>query len=630
MTAPLSSSTAPLPPDARFDIGPELYPRTHVDTTIAIPMSDGTMLCGDLFRPARHRGTPIADPLPVVVNFTPYNRLGNRYIAPFARAAQRVSRMVPPSDRRRFRARDLARTAAGGALDVWATNRTLTSRGYATLVVDVRGTGSSTGTWDFFSPQEHQDYLEALRWVREQPWCNGHLAVTGISYGAIAALIAAGQRPEGLDAVFAIVAGEDPVRELGLTGGVPTAGMVVWLAGVDLAKWFPSLKGLVRNRILGRYLRDRFRQPISKLGLVAQLATTDNHPDGFLNDRWAARLPQFENITAPTWIHGAWHDVYNRSNFRMFDRIPLAGGAKQVLVDDGYHMSVGSGFGEDGSPPALDELHCAWFDRWLKGIDNGIDRYGPVTVRRQGDGSWVSRPQFPDPAATVRRWYLAPEPSGAAAHAGVDASLRTEPPTESTRLPLPTGGGSGASNNTAIMTVGVAVLLGRRFGSDDRRAEAAAITFTTEPFVADMVLSGPMNLHLCAEAGGTDAFWSVTVTDVEPDGHSAPVTRGALLSSRRATDVDQSTYVNGELVFPMHTLRAETVLPVVAGEPFGIDIEINPTEALIRAGHRLRVAVSPAGSVRHYLPRALKRKINGQTIILDPNNPSYLSFTAIG
>ncbi len=29
----------------------------------------------------------------------------------------------------------------------------------------MRGTGSSTGTWDFFSPREQQDYLETLRWV---------------------------------------------------------------------------------------------------------------------------------------------------------------------------------------------------------------------------------------------------------------------------------------------------------------------------------------------------------------------------------------------------------------------------------------------------------------------------------
>ncbi|MFI6866551.1 CocE/NonD family hydrolase [Nocardia sp. NPDC050406] len=627
MAAPLHPGTIPLPPDTRFDIGPEQYPAVHLDPTVTIPLSDGAVLCADLHRPAYRRSEPVADALPVVVNFTPYNRLANRYGGRIARLARRAGSRVRPSDRRRFTGRDLAHTPAGGAIDVWATNRTLVSRGYVDLVVDVRGTGSSTGTWDFFSPREHLDYLEVLAWVREQPWCDGHLAVTGISYGGIAALIAAGQRPEGLDAVFAIVAGEDPVRELGLTGGVPTPGMALWLAAVNAGKFLPSPRGLVRNRLLGQYLRDRGSEPFSGLGLAARIATTDGHPDGFLNDQWAQRLPAFENITAATWIHGGWHDVYNRSNFRMFDRIDLHGGAKQVLVDDGYHISIGGGFGEPGNPPALDELQCAWFDKWLKGIDNGIDGYGPVTVRRQGGGGWFTRPSFPDPAATVRRLYLAAQRSGSAAHANTDASLSDTPPADSTRLPLPTGRGSLASNNTALMSTGATTLLGH--GRDDRRAEAAAVTFTTAALESDLVLSGPLNLHLRVETGGTDAFWSVTVTDVEPDGTSATLTRGALLSSLRAVDEAGSTYVDGELVFPLHTLRADAVLPVVPGEPFDMDIEINPTEAVLRAGHRLRVAIAPASFPRHWLPPALRRKVNGQTIVLDPDHPSYLTFLTV-
>ncbi|MFJ4651567.1 CocE/NonD family hydrolase [Nocardia sp. NPDC088792] len=630
MVAPGRHDAGAVSVGARFDIGPAQYPVAHLDATVGIPMSDGVVLCADLTRPAYRRAEPADGAFPVVVNFTPYNRLGNRYIGRMARVARRVGRVVRGSDRRRFTGRDLLHTPAGGAVDVFATNRTLVERGYADLVVDVRGTGSSTGAWDFFSPREHRDYVEVIDWVREQPWCDGHIAVTGISYGAIAALIVAGERPAGLDAVFAMVAGEDPVRELGLTGGVPTPGMALWMAVVNAGKFMPSPRGLIRNGLLGAYLRDRLGDPVSGLGKAARIAATEGHPDGFLNDQWAERLPKFEDIAAPTWILGAWHDVYNRSNFRMFDRIGLPGGRKQVLVDDGYHLSIGAGFGEPGNPPALDELQCAWFDKWLKGIDNGIDGYGPVTVRRQGGGGWVSRPEFSDPAATVRRLYLSGAPSGAAAHAAVDAALGDTAPSAGTRLPLPTGRRRAASNNAALMSMGVTTVLGRRFGSDDRLAEATAVTFTTVPLEAGLMLSGPMNLHLRVEAGGTEAFWSVTVTDVEPDGASAPLTRGALLSSLRAVDEKGSTYLDGELLFPLHTLRADSVLPVVPGEPFDIDIEINPTEAVLRAGHRLRVTVASGSFPRHWLPPHLSRKINGQCIILDPEHPSYLTFPAVG
>lgn len=237
---------------------------------------------------------------------------------------------------------------------------------------------------------------------------------------------------------------------------------------------------------------------------------------------------------------------------------------------------------------------------------------------------------YPDPAARVRRLYLSADVSGSARHAGVDAALANRVPDRKQRLPLPMGRGSIRSNNTAVTSVGLATLFGRAFGSDDRRAEVTAITFTTPVFEADVVLCGPLNLHLWVEAEGSDAFWSVTVTDVEPDGVSAPITRGALLSSLRAVDRAASTYVDGELLVAEHTLTAESILPVIPGEPFDIDIDIDidATDAIVRAGHRLRVAVSRGSFPRHVFSRSQRRKINGQTIIVDPAHPSYLAFLA--
>ncbi|WP_280381776.1 CocE/NonD family hydrolase C-terminal non-catalytic domain-containing protein [Nocardia wallacei] len=72
------------------------------------------------------------------------------------------------------------------------------------------------------------------------------------------------------------------------------------------------------------------------------------------------------------------------------------------------------------------------------------------------------------------------------------------------------------------------------------------------------------------------------------------------------------------MAIPRRTLRAETAPPLVPGTSCDLDIEINPTEALLRAGHRLRIAVAPGSFPRHYLPRALKRRIGAQTIMIDP------------
>lgn len=628
MTAqPSITAATTVAPNHRFEIGPVRYPKLFGANTVPIPMSDGAVLTADILRPGDGAG-PAREPLPAIINFTAYNKMLNRRAMRWHNTLRRLSAQVGGSDRRRFTARDVLHTPAGGILEPFAINRTAVLRGYVGLMIDVRGTGTSTGSWDFFQPREQRDYLEAVAWVREQPWCNGEFAVTGISYGAISALITAGLRPEGLRAVFAIEAGEDQVRELGLTGGVPTPGMLVWILAVNGFKWLPSVSGLRKAGITRQFLRDRCADPASWVRHAVEIGLTENHPDSFLNPMWASKLARFEDIAVPTWIHGGWHDVYNRSNFRMFDRIPLSGGAKQVLVDDSYHLTAGSGFGAADSPQPIDELQCAWFDRWVKGIDNGIDRYGPVTVRRQGDGKWMRHSRFPDPAAQVTKLYLDPAHSGTAPHAGTDAALTAAPNEVESRLPLPTGRARLSSNNTGVMSMGIALLFGSRFGTDDRHAEAGAVTFTSAPFTVDTVVSGTMNLRLRAEAAGTDAFWSVTVCDVEPDGASVPLTRGALLSTHRAIDTAASDYRDGELLFPLHPLTADAVLPVEPGTPFTLDIEINPTEALLRAGHRLRVAVSRTSTPRHFLAPWRRRRIIGQTIVLDPRDPSYLTFLA--
>ncbi|GAB4588088.1 CocE/NonD family hydrolase [Nocardia sp. IFM 10818] len=630
MTEPLSTAVPrelQAPPDTRFDIGPVRYPKLFAHNTVPIRMSDGVLLSADILRPGDARGAT-AEPLPAIVNFTPYNKMFNRHTMRANTALRWLAGRVRASDRTRMTARDVLRTPAGGVLEPFAINRTAVSRGYVGLMVDVRGTGTSLGAWDFFSPREQLDYVEVLRWVREQPWCNGDIAVMGLSYGAISALHAAAQRPEGLKAVFAIEAGENPPRELGLTGGVPTPGMLLWILAVNSGKMVPALPGLVREGLTREFLRHRMTARSGWLGRAARIGLADS-PDGYLNAMWAAKIPQLEQIDAPTWIHGGWHDVYNRSNFRMYERIPVPAGAKQILVDDSYHLTPGAGFGDPGNPQALDELQCAFFDRWVKGIDNGIDRYGPVTVRRQGDGRWVQRERFPDPVAQVRRLYLTAENTGTAPHAAIDAGLSPTPDGSREHLRVPVGRVSAASGNSAVMSMGITLLFGPDHGNDDRRSEATAVTFTSAPMDGELTLTGPMNLHLRAVADGTDAFWSVTVCDVYPDGLSVPITRGALLSSLRYTDPESSYYVDGELLFASHPLTADSMQPVRPGEPFDLDIEINPTEALLRPGHRLRIAVSRTSFPRHLIPRWKQREILGQSIVLDPAEPGYLAFQAI-
>lgn len=621
-----------LPPNARFDIGPRQHPKRYVERAVPIQLSDGTVLSADVTRPADRHGKPVTEPLPAVITLTPYNKTLIGRASPLIDLVEAVGplvmRLVPPSEGRAG-GPEMVRGLAGGWLDAIRASRELVSRGYVHLMVDVRGTGTSTGTMQMLSEREQLDSLEVLAWVREQSWCNGDLAMHGISYMAITALQTASRRPDGLKAVFALVGSEDPGRDLVLTGGAQTVFTLAWLGAVNAMKWLPSVSGLIRSGAGPQYLRDRIASPATMIGAVAGVLVSDGHREHFYHDDAANRRARIENITAATWIHGGWHDVFDRSNPRLFNRLGMIGGAKQMVIDDAFHVNPGTGFGAPENPQRLNELQVAWFDRWVKGIDNGIDAYGPVTVRQLGSGEWVTRAEFPHPEADVMRWYLSSEPSGSGDHAAADGSLGPELSSAARRFAIPRGHWGVVSQSTTTMLMGTTSLLGRRWVDDDRAAESGAVVFTSAPLTSELLLSGPMNLHLRVVAAGTEAFWTVTVCDVAPDGRSAVLTRGALRSTRRAVDESGSVWVDGELLVAEHPFTADSILPVVPGVPHELDIDINATEALLPVGHRLRVAVARARWPRHLLTPAVTRNIKGQSVVLDPQHPSWLTFQAV-
>ncbi|UFS98628.1 CocE/NonD family hydrolase [Nocardia huaxiensis] len=631
LTSALPAPGPALPPNARFELGPVIHPKVRVRRGVGIRLSDGTILSADITRPADRRGRAITEPLPTVISITPYNKTlltrADPLIDAVTAAGPWVYRLVKPSAHGRAGGREMLRTLGGGLLESIRANRTLISRGYVHVSVDVRGTGTSTGRLQVMSEREQQDHLEVLAWVREQPWCNGDLAMTGISYLAITALLTAGHRPEGLKAVFAIVGSEDGTKDLILTGGMQSTFTPVWLAAVNGGKWLPSVPGLLKSGAALRYLRDRLASPLTRIPDVVGAILDDAHPEHFYNADAHARRPRLENIAAATWIQAGWHDVFAHSVPGLHNRLDLPAGAAQLVVEDSYHVGVGTGFGSPDHPQRLDELQCAFFDRWVKGIDNGIDEYGPVTVRQLG-GDWVSRAGYPHPAARVRREFLSAQPSGAGAHAAADGSLHAEPDRHQRRIPLPRKRPQWASQTSSWINMGLTTALGRDWSIDDRGYEAAAVTFTGAPLAEDLVISGPLSLRLRVVTTGTDAFWAVTVCDVAPDGTSSVIARGALRSTRRAVDEAASRYVDGHLVAPEHPLTADSVLPVTPGVPHDLDIDTTATEAVLRAGHRLRVAVTRGSWPRYWATPAVARRLKEQSIVLDPRHPSALTYLA--
>ncbi|NDZ93689.1 CocE/NonD family hydrolase [Streptomyces sp. SID6673] len=621
--------------------GKQLYPRVAIDRDVVLTMSDGVRLRATVVRPANRFGQTVLTPYPAILNINPYNRvaidaLDHALHAPgLGKALHTASATMDGTGTGLEGLTTLTKTLSGGVFDVFGINRNLVRSGYVQIIVDVRGTGASQGKWQILGAREQQDSVEIIDWVAEQEWCNGAVGLAGWSYSAINSLQAADKRLPAVKAVFAVEGCDDIVRDIYITGGMPSAFIPTWLSVVNLLKWLPNPSSPVRDVFRGdtaRWLRDRLKSPATEITSLLWGFLTARDDRIFDDPYFDERDPVVDRITAPTFTVGAWHDLFGRSATGVYERLQMEPGRKQMVVGDGYHVDVGSGYGGKFAPPRLDVLERAWFDRWLKGHRNGVEYYGPVTMLQQG-GAWTSGPSFPRPGVVPQRLYLTDTPSGTADHATHDGSLAITPVDDLSSLTVHPDARGAVSRDMTQVTAGAAMIFGRSFTADARFQERGGLSFTTEPVTESTTISGPMNLRLNVATTGHEAIWAVTVNDVAPDGTSTVLTNGALSASNRALDPSQSTYASdGNLISAHHYLSRKRKLPVPADEPVRIDVDLVPTDAVLEPGHRLRVDVYAASFPRYLtvVPDLIKARGRRQRLVLDPRHPSHLTFCSSG
>ncbi|WP_280481035.1 CocE/NonD family hydrolase [Nocardia cyriacigeorgica] len=626
---------------ADYEAAPK-YPAVHIDWDVPITMSDGTVLKANVYRPADANG-PVSEPLPTVVNITPYTKLMQNLIDSAIATPVlydvlvRLAKMVDLSAFGFQGLSDLLQTVPAGMGRIFAgVDRKLIQSGYTMVVVDARGTGFSQGVWDVFGPREQKDAAEIVDWAGAQPWSTGKVGMTGVSYCAINQLHAAQQGPESLAAIFPVDPGNDLLHDIANTGGAFGAGFLApWLANVNMTKLLPDLVSIFSGKFDWKWFDDRVTSPLVMIdALFGYLLSLNpemmpqSTKDLMTADapRYQAWLGGVDKIEVPTFMVGSWYDLFAYSEVKAFNNIPLPPEQKKLLMGDGYHGTPLGRNGEPGTPPRLDVLQRAWFDKWLKGIDNGIDDYDPYTLFQQG-GGWTSTDRFPRPEADYRRMYLSPVSSGTTVTSVHDGSLTTDVPDGVHRLTVPPGLTTICSRDAAQITAGITSVLDI-CTRDSRLAEINALTFTSAPVAEPTVISGPLAVHLNTVHDTADGFWTVSVNDVAPDGRSYAISSGQLVSSLRKIDDARSTRsANGDYVDPYPTLTLADRQPTVPGEPTVLDISLRATDAVLQPGHRLRVDIFASNFPRSVPmgPTLVDSRLAPQHVQLDPSAPSWVN-----
>ena len=572
---------------------PEQFPGTVTRTDLPIEMSDGTTLRADLTLPADADGTAIDRRFPVVVTITAYNKSA------------------------------LASTGLGGSDGGY-----LVKRGYAQLTVDARGTGSSNGQWNAFDARENRDAGEVMTWAHEQPWSNGRTAMSGPSYMGISQLWAASAQPPGLKAIFPQVPGADVYRDVVASGGAIDVGFIpLWLGIVTATGLIPPAVGASEPQSAISIYLDHLMGLGGFTGQVIPQALLAQEPayDGpFYEERSVINV--IDRVEVPAFFISGEHDLFQRGTPLLFEALQERGVPTKMIIGPWDHLQASAGTGlDEAGHGTLEELQLRWFDRYVKGRkDKRLDRdIKPLTYFEQGSGRWTTSGRWIGRDLRATSFHL----SGSSTPALVNGGLRRGAPQagESVVPPLPVSGLCTRSANQWTAGVLNQSPFPNPCLSDNALNDATGPVFETAPMRKALRLRGPINARLYTSVQGAgDGMLSVSVEDVAPDGTVSRLTGGWQVLSLAETDRRRSRTLNGKIIQPWHPFTEASQEPLEGIEP--VDVEIFPTAARIKKGHRLRVSVQ-AFDVPHLLPTlpVLLGSLSAITVHSGPETPSEVT-----
>ncbi len=434
-------------------------------------------------------------------------------------------------------------------------------QGYAYVHMDVRGTGRSEGTYGFLDSAEQQDYYECIEWVGRQPWCNGNVGGIGQSYYAWSQWFMGIVDPPALKCIAPYDGAVDIYRDTAYHGGIYCDFMAWWYQLVRVNNLHRAASGAGGKDL-----------PVDIAHEIAKHQTYD--------DWWRERSPWegLEKITVPVLSIGHWGKMglHLRGNIIGFEALRstkklVVTGAKDVFEahDQFDHISY------------HEQELLPFYDRWLKGRENGWEERPDVRVYVMGPGTWRESGTWPPEDVRYRNYYLSGQTSGSVASLN-DGSLIEESPAAD-------GGSTSYDYPDPKWKLGVV-----GFGPNGPDPVGRVLTFTTAPLGEDLEVVGPVVLELYAASTASDTDFFVRLADQFPQSaeersqgvqpRAVTVTKGWLRASHREKDDAWNSEHR-----PFYSHRSPQ--PIEPGEVYRFDIEVMPCAYRFEAGHRIRLEI---------------------------------------
>jgi putative CocE/NonD family hydrolase len=497
--------------------GPGSQPKFEVENKpgVRVAMRDGVQLSTDLYLPAG------ATKSPVILVRTPYKKelelLVGRY---FAR------------------------------------------RGYVVAAQDVRGRFGSPGQWEPFI-HEAQDGYDTIEWLARQPWSDGKIGMIGASYLGWAQWWAASLHPPHLVTMIPNVSPPDPFHNIPFdSGALLLRGAIGWADLVE-SNATGDISGAARKASSGKNYVDLLKAlPVIDLDKAvmgkeaAYWRRWMAHP--FPDTYWSSAMFQdkLKQVNLPVFHQSGWFDGDGIGSKLNYLAMRGYGHPNQKLTigpwehsDTATRISMERDF---GSAAAVDLQgdYLRWFDHWLKGIDNGMEREPLVSLFIMGSNRWLHGPVYPLPETRFEKLYLS-----AGRKLSFQAPDGSQAPDHYTYDPAdPTPEDRPAKDRKDILV------------------------YTAPPFEKPYTIAGPLSAVIYAATSARDTDWFVHVTEIDAEGKSS------YLWANNSEGHIRARYRNS-------LTRPELLTP---GRVYKYTIDLWHTGVTIAPGHRLRVEVSSA------------------------------------
>lgn len=540
------------------------------EQNVYIPMTDGTRLAADIYRPA---GAP-GERFPCLFEMTPY--------------------------RKELRASEAANY--------------FPARGFVYVEVDARGTGGSEGEYDgVFLPAEQNDGYDAIEWLATKyAACNGKVGMWGGSYSGINQYLIAAS-PKGTPPHLVTIAPQralsDLYRDSVFTGGISTGSFgLIWSGGTT------AYNAPGADPTTGPDPQIAVQAPIDHLGNDPMLTTYLLQPYDSPFYRASSVINRLKQLQMPILHLEGWYDAFTRGQLQLIGRM-LELERKGAVAGPNYAIVGPWNHGDSHflAHPPYDQRILDWYRHWLDDAPEPAWFSAPrvtyclMLEARNGACEWRGSDAWPPADTTYVPHYLQRAGAiGGTRSPGNDAQLGSWDYNPTTGV-----GEDGFSkwDNAAGVP--------QRDADQAQEDEWRGLTFSTEPLDKPLDIHGPIELSLRASTkplpgaeNGVSALpqlippyldtdFVVKLSDVAPDGTSTLIQTGFLRASHRLLDKQRTTYAGKRVLQPFHWHDEQHLAPPGPDEVYRYEIEIWPTAKRFAAGHQVRIALYSADTANH-------------------------------